>query len=319
MILVTGASGFVGKALSIHLSKKSNLRVSVRDKAAFGCFEGLDVVEASLSENQDWSNALDGISTVIHCAARVHVMNENVADPLIEYRRINVDGTLRLARQSAELGVRRFVFVSSIKVNGEHSHPDQPFTADQIPEPGDPYGVSKSEAEAALRDLAEKTGMEVVIIRPPLVYGPGVKANFLTMMCWLHRGVPLPLGGVTGNMRSLVFLDNLVDLIARCIDHPSAANQIFLVSDDDDLSTTELLRRMAVALGCPARLIRIPAGLILLGAQLIGRPSISQRLCGSLAVDIGKTKALLGWLPPVSVDEGLRITADHWRKSLESS
>jgi nucleoside-diphosphate-sugar epimerase len=239
-------------------------------------------------------------------------MNEEAADPLAEFRRVNVDGTLRLARQAAEAGVRRFVFVSSIKVNGEHSQPGQPFTADQIPAPGDPYGVSKCEAESELRALSQETGMEVVIIRPPLVYGPGVKANFLAMMRWLQRGVPLPLGGVTENRRSLVFLGNLVDLIVTCIDHPAAANQTFLVSDDEDLSTAVLLRRMAAALGRPARLIPLPAGLITLGAKLIGRPGIAQRLCGSLQVDIGKTKAVLDWSPPVSVDEGLRRTAAHW-------
>ena len=202
--------------------------------------------------------------------------------------------------------------MSSIKVNGEHSQPGHPFTADEIPAPGDPYGVSKCEAEAGLRALSQETGMEVVIIRPPLVYGPGVKANVLAMMRWLQRGVPLPLGGVTANRRSLVFLDNLVDLIVTCIDHPAAANQTFLVSDDEDLSTAALLRRMAVALERPARLIPVPAGLIVFGAKLIGRPGIAQRLCGSLQVDIGKTKELLGWVPPVSVEEGLRRTAMHW-------
>jgi nucleoside-diphosphate-sugar epimerase len=257
---------------------------------------------------------LAGVSVVIHCAARVHVMNEEATEPLAEFRRVNVAGTLRLARQAAEAGVRRFLFVSSIKVNGEHSQPGRPFTADQHPAPGDPYGVSKCEAETGLRALSQETGMEVVIIRPPLVYGPGVKANFLAMMRWLWRGVPLPLGGITDNRRSLVFLDNLVDLIVTCIDHPAAANQTFLVSDDEDLSTTALLRRMAAALGRPARLVPVPVGLITLGARMIGRPGVAQRLCGSLQVDIGKTKELLDWSPPVSVGEGLRRTAEHWLK-----
>ena len=314
MILVTGASGFVGKALCANLIERCSLRISVRDKSAGNWPAGADVIEASLSPEQDWMTALSGVSSVVHCAARVHVMNEASADPLAEFRRVNVDGTLRLARQAAEAGVRRFVFVSSIKVNGEHSQLGHPFTADETPAPGDPYGVSKCEAEAGLRALSQETGMEVVIIRPPLVYGPGVKANFLAMMRWLQRGVPLPLGGVTDNRRSLVFLDNLVDLIVTCIDHP-AANQTFLVSDDEDLSTAALLRRMAAALGMPAQLIPVPVGLITLGAKLIGRPGIAQRLCGSLQVDIGKTKALLGWSPPFSVDEGLRQTAEHWLAS----
>lgn len=313
MILVTGASGFVGKVLCANLINRCLLRISVRDKSTGNWPAGVDVIEASLSPDQDWATALSGVSSVVHCAARVHVMNEEATDPLAEFLQVNVDGTLRLARQAAEAGVGRFVFVSSIKVNGEHSQQGHPFTADQTPAPRDPYGVSKCEAEAGLRALSRETGMEVVIIRPPIVYGPGVKANFLAMMRWLQRGVPLPLGGVTENRRSLVFLDNLVDLIVICIDHPAAANQTFLVSDDEDLSTAALLRRMAEALGRPARLIPMPVGLITFGAKLIGRPGIAQRLCGSLQVDIGKTKALLGWTPPVSVDEGLRITAEHWR------
>lgn len=312
MILVTGASGFVGKALCVILVKRCALRISVRDKSAGDWPAGADVIEASLSPEQDWITALSGVSSVVHCAARVHVMNEDAANPLAEFRRVNVDGTLRLARQASVAGARRFVFVSSIKVNGEHSQAGHPFSADQTPEPGDPYSVSKCEAEAGLRALSQETGMEVVVIRPPLVYGPGVKANFLAMMRWLQRGVPLPLGGVTENRRSLVFLDNLLDLIVTCIDHPAAANQTFLVSDDEDLSTAALLRRMAAALGRPARLIPVPAGLVTLGAKLMGRPGIAQRLCGSLEVDISKTKELLCWTPPISVDEGLRRTAEHW-------
>lgn len=312
MILLTGASGFVGRAVLASLLQRRFVRVALRQPNAAGLPEGVEVVEISLSPDQDWFEMLSGVFSVVHCAARVHVMIEEATDPLAEFRRVNVDGTLRLARQAAEAGVRRFVFVSSIKVNGEHSLPGRPFTADQTPAPGDPYGVSKCEAEAGLRALSEGTGMEVVIIRPPLVYGPGVKANFLAMMRWLQRGVPLPLGGVTENRRSLVFLDNLVDLIVTCIDHPAAANQTFLVSDDEDLSTAALLRRMGAALGRPARLVPVPAGLITFGAKLIGRPGIAQRLCGSLQVDIGKTKALLGWSPPISVDEGLRRTAEHW-------
>ena len=319
MILLTGASGFVGRAVLASVRQRRSIRVAMRQPETADFPDDVGVVEASLSPHQDWIRALSGVSAVIHCAARVHVMNEEAADPLAEFRRVNVDGTLRLARQAMEAGVRRFVFVSSIKVNGEHSQPGHPFAADQIPAPGDPYSISKCEAEAGLRALSEETGMEVVVIRPPLVYGPRVKANFLAMMLWLQRGVPLPLGGVTENRRSLVFLDNLVDLIITCLDHPAAAHQTFLVSDDEDLSTAALLRRMAAALGRPARLIPVPVGLITLGAKLIGRPGIAQRLCGSLQVDIGKTKALLGWKPPISVDEGLRRTAAHWIQSQQAS
>jgi nucleoside-diphosphate-sugar epimerase len=311
-VLVTGANGFVGKALCEALSRRYEVRGAIR-KLGEGCsLDVTEVVPGSLSADFDWTDALVGVSVVVHCAARVHVMNEKTANPLTEFRRDNVDGALRLGRQAAEAGVRRFVFVSSIKVNGEHSRPGQPFTAEQLPAPVDPYGASKCEAEARLHELANETGIDVVIVRPPLVYGPGVKANFLAMMRWLQRGVPLPLGGVNENRRSLVFIDNLVELIVTCIDHPAAANQTFLVSDGEDLSTAELLRRMAAALGRPVRLIPVPAGLITLGAKLIGCKGIAERLCGSLQVDIGKTRELLGWMPPVSVDEGLRRTAEHW-------
>ena len=314
MILVTGASGFVGMALCSSLVNHFHLRISVRDKSKTELFKNVDTLEASLSPDQDWSNALSGVSVVVHCAARVHVMNDKAVNPLLEFRRVNVDGTLNLAHQASEAGVRRFVFISSIKVNGELTYLDHPFTADQIPAPSDPYGVSKYEAEMGLRALSEKTGMEIVIIRSPLVYGPGVKANFMSLMCWLQKGVPLPLGDVTKNHRSFVHLDNLVDLIIACINHPAAANQTFLVSDDEDLSTAELLERMALALGKSAKLISVPAALITLGARLVGRADIAQRLCGSLQVDIKKTKDLLGWSPPVSVNEGLRKTAAHFLK-----
>ena len=313
MILLTGGSGFVGRGVLELLSKHQPVRATLRQlNIAGGTFRGVDFIQSSLSIDQDWSSALSGVSVVVHCAARVHVMNEDAKDPLLEFRRVNVHGTFNLARQASEAGVRRFVFISSIKVNGERTDLGHPFTADQVPVPSDPYGVSKYEAEMGLKALSKETGMEVVIIRPTLVYGPGVKANFLSMMNWLRRGIPLPLGGITKNRRSFVFLDNLVDLINVCICHPAAANQTFLVSDDEDLSTAGLLDHMALALGLPSKLIIVPTALISLGAKLISRPDISQRLCGSLQVDIKKTKDLLGWSPPVSVDEGLRQTAAHF-------
>jgi len=238
-------------------------------------------------------------------------MHEQAADPYVEFRRVNVEGTLQLARQAAVAGVRRFVFISSIKVNGEDTTQGIPFSPDGAREPKDAYGTSKCEAEQGLQALAAETDMEVVIIRPVLVYGPGVKANFLSMMRWLSRGIPLPFGAIH-NKRSLVALDNLVDLIVTCIDHPAAANQVFLVSDGEDLSTTDLLRRMASALGKPARLLPVPAWLLEFGARLLGKQDLAQRLCGSLQVDISKTRELLGWTPPVSVDEGLRKTAQYF-------
>jgi UDP-glucose 4-epimerase len=251
---------------------------------------------------------LVGITTVVHLAARVHVMRDTEAYPLAAFRVVNVVETLSLARQAAAAGVRRFVFISSVKVNGETTQPGHPFTADDAPAPLDPYGISKMEAEQGLRQIAAETGMEVVIIRPPLVYGPGVKANFSAMMRWLQRGVPLPLGAID-NQRSLVALDNLVDLIITCISHPAAANQTFLVSDGEDVSTSELLRRMGRAMGRPARLLPVPAGLLKLAATLAGRRDMAQRLCGSLQVDIEKTRQLLGWSPPLTLDQGLKKAA----------
>ena len=315
MILLTGGSGLVGRSVLESLSKCQPVRAALRHLNVAEATSGrVDFIQSSLSLDQDWSSALSGVSVVVHCAARVHVMNEGAKDPLLEFRRVNVDGTLNLARQASEAGARRFIFISSIKVIGECTDLDHPFTADQIPAPSDPYGVSKHEAEIGLIALSEETGMEIVIIRSPLVYGPGVKANFLSMINCLQRGIPLPLGSVTKNRRSFVFLGNLVDMIITCINHPAAANQTFLVSDDEDLSTAGLLDRMALALGRSSKLITVPPALITLGAKIIGRSDISQRLCGSLQVDIKKTKDLLGWSPPVSVDEGLRQTAAHFLK-----
>nr|WP_288358497.1 SDR family oxidoreductase [uncultured Pseudomonas sp.] len=308
-ILVTGASGFVGRALAERLSRDTRyqLRAASRNFSVFPP-EIDSCLAPSLGSNSDWHQALNDVSAVVHSAARVHVMNDTEDDPLVEFRKANVDGTLSLARQAAAAGVKRFIFISSIKVNGEGTKPGHPYRADDMPDPQDPYGVSKMEAEQGLRALASETGMEVVIIRPVLVYGPGVKANFRSMMSWLRKGIPLPLGA-TGNKRSLVAVDNLVDLIATCIDHPEAANQTFLVSDGDDLSTTQLLQRMGKALGRPARLLPVPASLLQAGAAMLGKRAIAQRLCGSLQVDIGKTRELLAWAPPVSVDDALRKTA----------
>lgn len=312
MILVTGASGFIGDALCGKLSALAPLRASVRNEHSFNFSENVEISKASLSMDQDWTSVLDGISVVIHCASRVHVVNECAIEPLFEFRQVNVLGTLNLARQAAKAGVKRFIFISSIKVNGEFTDLGHPFSVEQSPFPIDPYGVSKYEAELALIELANESGMELVIIRPPLVYGPGVKANFLSMMKLVLSNIPLPFGGITQNRRSFIFLDNLVDVITLCIRHPAAANQIFLVSDDDDISTAELLRRMAAALGRPSRLFQAPSALIKLAARLTGMGDINLRLLSSLQVDIKKTKDLLGWSPPVSVDEGLRQTAAHF-------
>lgn len=265
-------------------------------------------VVPDLTEQVNWEQVVAGQDVIIHSAARVHVMNDLSANPLAEFRTVNVDGTLNLARQAAAAGVKRFIFISSIKVNGEGTLRGNPYTAFDTPAPEDPYGISKMEAEQGLRLIADETGMEVVIIRPVLVYGPGVKANFLSMMRWVHKGIPLPLGAIN-NSRSLVSLDNLVDLIVTCIDHPAAANQTFLVSDGEDLSTTELLRRVGAAVDKPARLLPVPPKLLEFGASLLGKKAVAQRLLGSLQVDISHTCSTLGWKPPVTVDEALAKTA----------
>lgn len=308
--LVTGANGFVGSALCARLRRDG---VSVRG-AVRALNSKPDGAEAfaigSLSAETNWTKALKNVEQVVHLAARVHVMNDKSSDPLAEFRRVNVEGTAALARQAAIAGVRRFVFLSSVKVNGEFTEAGHLFTADDAPAPEDSYAVSKYEAEQLLRQIAGETGMEVVIIRPPLVYGPGVKANFESMMRCLARGVPLPLAAVTNNRRSLVALDNLVGLIVTCLNHPAAANQTFLVSDGKDLSTAQLLKRLGAAIGQPARLFYLPPTLLKLGASVLNRRGIYQRLCGSLQLDIAKTRQLLGWTPPVSVDEGLRRAAE---------
>lgn len=313
--LITGGNGFVGRALTSHLLGLGyGVCLPLRQPQRADQIAGVETVDiGSLSSEIDWTVALRSVDQVVHLAARVHVMNDKSSDPLAEFRQVNVEGTANLARQAAAAGVRRFVYLSSIKVNGTFTQEGRPFTADDAPAPEDPYGVSKSEAEQFLRQIATETGMEVVIIRPPLVYGPGVKANFESLMRWLARGVPLPLAAVTQNRRSLVALDNLVDLIMTCLNHPAAANQTFLVSDGEDLSTAALLESMGAAMGKPARLFYLPPALLKLGATGLNKPGIYQRLCGSLQLDIAKTRQLLGWTPPVSVYEGLRRAAEGFR------
>jgi len=315
-ILITGANGFVGSAVVDKIFRDGlfEVRAAARQMIA-GLPDNVRMVQvAALEDHGNWKDALSGINMVIHTAARVHIMNDAVSNPLAEFRKVNVEGTLNLARQAAEAGVNRFIFISSIKVNGEFTPTGQAFTADDIPAPKDTYGISKHEAEVGLREIAKKTGMAVVIIRPPLVYGADVKANFLSMMRWLSKGLPLPLGAIR-NQRSLVGLSNLVDLIITCLHHPAAANQTFLASDGEDLSTTQLLHRTGIALGKPARLLPVPAWLIGASASLIGKGDIAQRLCSNLQVDISKTRYLLGWTPPMSLDKGLQFTARAYLNS----
>jgi len=306
-VLVTGANGFVGGALWRHLNATSGMQAlgSQRGDAVLADRGTALVRIDDLSAQTDWSVAVTGVQAVVHAAARVHASGGGAKDALLEFRRVNVKGTLRLAQQAAAAGVRRFVFLSSVKVNGEITRSGLPFSEEDVPAPQDPYAVSKMEAEQSLRQLATDTGMELVIIRPPLVYGPGVKANFAALMHAVQCGWPLPLGAVH-NRRSLVALDNLVDFIVTCLTHPQAANQTFLVSDGHDLSTTELVRGLAQAAGVSAHLLPVPLWVLQAGATLLGRREAAQRLCGNLQVDIAKACSLLGWVPPLSVDEGLR-------------
>lgn len=312
-VLLTGATGFLGAALATRLDTDARYTLvnAVRRMSENLPADSQSVLVGGLGASTDWSLALSDIDVVIHTAARVHVMNDSANDPLMEFRKVNLEGTMALAHQAVQAGVKRFIFISSIKVNGEETVYGKPFMADDLPNPVDPYGVSKAETEQALLELAATSGLEVAIIRPVLVYGPGVKANFQSLMKWVSKGVPLPLGLIR-NKRSLVALDNLVDLVLTCVDHPAAVNQIFLVSDGEDLSTTELLQRVAKALGVPARLLPVPVGLINVAARLVGKHLVSKRLLGSLQVDISKTCELLDWVPPVSVDSALEKTAQSF-------
>lgn len=306
-VLVTGANGFVGRALGRELLRRGRrVRAAVRRDA--GLPDGCEArVVGDLGPDTDWSAALDGVDAVAHLAARVHVMRERAADPLAAFRRTNVDGTLRLARSAAAAGVRRLVFLSSVKALGEAT-PDGPFTDSSPANPRDPYGVSKREAETGLSELAARSGMEVAILRPPLVYGPGVKGNFLSLLRLIERGVPLPLAAIA-NRRSLLYLGNLVDAVDLCLSHDGAAGRTFLIRDGEDLSSAELVRRLAAALGRRAPLFPLPEGVLRLAASCIGRRAVAQRLLGSLTVDDRRIRSELDWQPPFTVDQGLAETA----------
>ena len=305
MFLITGATGFVGKALcgDLHRRQIPYRAVSRTEMPGF-------VTVSSLDENTNWQDVLVGIDTVVHLAARVHIMNDQASDPMAAFRSVNVGGPMALARQAAVSGVKTFVFVSSIKVNGEVPPKGKKFTADDTPAASDAYGISKMEAEMALLALAKETGMRVVIIRPPLIYGPGVKANFASMVRWVKKGIPLPFGDAT-NRRSLVYVGNLTDLIITAARNLAAANQIFLAGDGVDFSVAELLRAIAKASNKPSRLLPVPAAIMQFALGLIGKKQIAQRLFSPLEVDIKKTRTVLNWTPPFSVEEGLKRTVSE--------
>lgn len=303
--LVTGATGFIGSAVVDRLVAEGRHVRAVSRSTGDG--HGNAAVERvaidGMDASTDWRSALREVDTVMHLAARVHVMDDRSADPLTEFRRVNVDGTLALARQAADCGVQRFVFVSSIKVNGEVGS----FRESDQPTPTDPYGISKYEAEEGLREISGARGLEVVVVRPPLVYGPGVRANFRALINLVKRGVPLPFGAIH-NSRSMVGLSNLVDFLARCLYHERAVGETFFISDEDDVSTTQLVRRIAEALDRQTLLIPVPKSLLWAAATLVGKRAVAQRLLGSLQLDISKARRLLDWAPPSSMQDELRRT-----------
>lgn len=309
--LITGANGFVGQSLCAELLRQGQfVRIAVRSANKLTWNAEAEAVGAIDGET-NWTDALRGIDVVIHLAARVHVMHDHASNPLEEFRKVNVAGTSRLARSAAASGVKRLVYVSSIKVNGEATCGEKKFTESDVASPQDPYGISKYEAEQVLHRISQETGLDVVIVRPPLVYGARVKGNFVQMLSVLAKGVPLPLASVN-NRRSLIYVENLVDALIVCATHPAAAGKTYLISDGEDVSTPDLLRQLGVVMRCPARLLSCPPALLKLAGRLIGKTDQVERLLGSLQVDSGKIRRELNWLPPYTLQEGLRKTGESF-------
>ena len=312
LVLVTGANGFIGSALCpILVEAGFEVRRAVRTEKL--AIDGEIVAVGNINANTDWSNALQDVDVVIHLASRVHMLNDTSPDPLSEFRKVNLEGTRKLAQAAVAQGIKRFIFVSSVKVCGEENTPRRPYTESMKPQPRDPYGISKWEAEQVVLEIGASSGMEVVCVRPPIVYGVGVGANFLRLIKLIERGIPLPLGN-TGNQRSMVYVKNLCDFLKTCLWHPDAVGEIFLVSDNHDLSTTELIRRIALHLDKSPLLLPVPGWLVSIPASLIGKQNIVMRLWGSLVIDIRKAGETLNWTPPFSVDEGIAETV-KWHQS----
>ncbi len=337
-VLITGAGGFIGRALCEKLLAEGwRVRGTVRSETDVSRLpDGVEAVSiGSIDLDTNWDDALAGIDTVVHMAARVHVMDDTCSDPLAEYRKVNVEGTKCLAVAAANAGVKRFVFISSIKVNGEKTYPQitqitrirkkgtgnrgqegkpkEFFSEKDVPEPQDPYAVSKWEAEQVLRDVETDTGLEMVILRPPLVYGPGVKANFLRLFKIVERGIPFPLSSIK-NRRSFIYLGNLIDAIITCINHPEATGKTYLVSDGEDVSTPELIRRIGAAFRRRALLLSVPTPIMRMAGKIVGKSDEVERLVGSLIVDISKIRSELEWKPPYTMKNGLRETAKWYKK-----
>lgn len=313
-VAVTGANGFVGRrTVDLWLGKGTAVRALCRTKAGADSLppQAERYVIGSIDRNTEWSTVLDGVDCVVHLAARVHVMNERATDAMSQYREVNVHGTVRLAREAARLGVRRFIFVSSVKANGEETI-GEPFSEARTPQPGDPYGISKLEAEHALREVSEETDLEIVIIRPPLIYGPGVGANFRRLLSAVSRGLPLPFGAIE-NRRSLLYVGNMADVLVTCAHHPAAGGETFMVSDGPPVSSAELVRELSHALGKPPRLLHVPPPVLTFVGRVTGKHEAVRRLTGSLEVDDARVRTIVGWTPPYSMQEGLAETAAWWR------
>jgi nucleoside-diphosphate-sugar epimerase len=309
--LITGANGFVGRPLCAELQRRGqSVRGAMRSHGQLSA-AGETVIVGEVDAGTKWDYALRDVDTVIHLAARVHVMKDKAADPLTEFLKVNLYGTANLAQQAAGAGVKRLVFVSSIKVNGEATEA-RPFADSDEPDPQDPYAISKLQAEQVLQRIGQETGLEIVIVRPPLVYGPGVKGNFLRLLTAIDRGIPLPLAGAH-NLRSLLYVDNLVDALIVCATHSAAAGQTYLVSDGKDVSTAMLVETIAHALGRSSRSFHIPPGLLRAAATVLGRAELIDRLFGSLRVNDQKIRGELAWAPPYSMEQGLSATADWYR------
>ena len=310
-ILITGASGFIGRNLCAFLKEKGYfVRASVQDDACgvSGVDDYIDV--GDINELTDWQQALAGVDTVIHLAARVHIMNDPAADPVEAFRKVNVLGTERLARMAARAGIKRFIFISSVKVNGEGA--SRPYTEDDLPAPQDVYGISKREAEDSLACIAAETGIQMVILRLPLVYGPGVKANFKNLIKIAGAGLPLPLKGIN-NQRSFLYLGNLLDAIITCISHPLAAGETFLVSDGQDVSTPDLIKMIACAMNKRAVLFSLHSGILKALCKIIGRSEELEKLTGTLILDSSKIRSLVGWKPPFTLEEGISQTVRYYK------
>jgi len=315
-ILITGATGFVGRALFENLKSKkkyfAHLTTRTNQEELFEGGKAFNIGE--IDANTDWKDALDGVDCIIHCAARAHMTEKKQTDSLNAYRTINVDGTRNLAKQAVSIGIKRFIFLSSIKVNGEGTIASKSFKYNDISQPEDAYGISKWETEKALLEISKQTGLEVVIIRPPLVYGEGVKGNFLRLLDIVYKQIPLPFAKIN-NLRSFIALDNLIDLIICCIEHPKAGGKTFLVSDGEDLSTSDLIMKLSKLMDKSPRLFQVPQLIIQLIGRLVGKSSEVKRLLESLRVDNSYTREILGWSPVLSLDESLAKTVRWYLKN----